>query len=129
MRKNKYIIISLIILALSLNSSYVSAVEKSALKRQKAKVAKIKKSQEEKPPFNNEVHSVFSLKDCIENAVKYNPAIRASVYNEDVYKSKIGQAWANFFPEFSVWAHVSRNGITYSKSYPLFYSSIYYLII
>ena len=69
MKKNKYIIISLLILALSLNTSFSYGGERSALKRQKAKVAKIKKVQEEKPPFNNEIHSIFSLKDCIENAI------------------------------------------------------------
>ena len=43
----------------------------------------------------------FLLNDCIENAIKYNPAIQASIFNEDVYKSRIGQAWANYFPVIS----------------------------
>ena len=79
----------------------------------KTKSAKNKKSEVEQPLYTNEVHSVFSLNDCIANAIKYNPSIQASIFNEDVYKSRIGQEWANFFPEISAGINIARNGNKY----------------
>lgn len=64
--------------------------------------------------YTNETHSVFSLKDCVNIAIEHNPSIKSSIYNEQIYKSKIGQAWANFFPELSVGIDVSRNSDSYS---------------
>lgn len=84
----------------------------------KQKTTKKNKSTEAQNPYTNEVHSVFSLKDCIEIAVKYNPSIQASIYNEDVYKSKIGQAWANFFPQISAGIQGSRSGNKYTGDVP-----------
>lgn len=66
--------------------------------------------------YTNEMHSVFSLKDCVNIAIEHNPSIKSSIYNEQVYKSKIGQAWANFFPELSAGLQVSRTGDRYSGS-------------
>ena len=63
--------------------------------------------------YTNEVHSVFSLADCINVAIANNPDIRASIYNEQAYKSKIGQAWANYFPIISAGAQFSRTGNKY----------------
>lgn len=77
--------------------------------------------------YTNEVHSVFSLEDCINVAVTNNPDIRASVYNEQAYKSKIGQAWANYFPTLSVGVEASRAGNKYShaKNFPYGFRSMY----
>ena len=66
--------------------------------------------------YTNEMHSVFSLKDCMNIAIEHNPSIKSSIYNEQVYKSKIGQAWASFFPELSAGIQVSRTGDRYSGS-------------
>ena len=86
-----------------------------------------KKGAEAKTEYTNEVHSVLSLKDCIDIAIANNPDIRASIYNEKAYKSQIGQAWANYFPSISVGVDVSRSGSRYShaKSLPYGYSSMY----
>lgn len=92
-----------------------------AVKVQKTKNVKTKKQknkQEETVPYTNETHSVFTLNDCIENAIKYNPSIQASIYNEEVYKSRIGQAWANFFPVISAGVEASRSGNKYSGDVP-----------
>lgn len=64
--------------------------------------------------YNNDIHSVFSLKDCVNIAIEYNPRIRSYFYNEQVYKSQIGQAWANFFPEISAGVNISRSRTHYS---------------
>ncbi len=82
------------------------------------KPAKQKNNTAEQPPYTNDVHSVFTLEDCIRNAIKYNPSIRASLYNEEVYKSKIGQAWANYFPVISAGVDVSRSGDSYIGGSP-----------
>jgi outer membrane protein TolC len=79
---------------------------------------KQKKAEMEQPPYTNEVHSVFSLNDCIENAIKYNPGIWASIYNEEAYKTRIGQAWANYFPSISAGLGVSRSGNKYIGGSP-----------
>ena len=73
-----------------------------------------------KVEFTNEVHSIFSLKDCINIAIENNPQIRSAIYNEEAYKSKIGQAWASFFPRLSAGLEVSRIRNSYSgRSIPL----------
>ena len=77
--------------------------------------------------YTNEVHSIFSLNDCLNIAIENNPDIRASIYNEQVYKSKIGQAWANYFPTISAGLEFSRSGnsYTYSKNLPYVYQNMY----
>ena len=87
-----------------------------------------KKTPEIEPAYTNEVHSVFSLKDCVNIAISNNPEIRASIYNEVAYKSKIGQAWANYFPTISAGIDVARNGNSYTSSgnLPYGYSSSYH---
>jgi len=84
----------------------------------KSKSAKRKNDETVQPPYTNEVHSVFTLSDCIENAIRYNPAIQASIFNEDVYKSRVGQAWSNYFPVISAGVDLSRSGNKYSGGGP-----------
>ncbi len=76
------------------------------------------KSKDVKVEYTNDIHSVFSLKDCIDIAIERNPSIKSSIYNEQVYKSKIGQAWANFFPEITAGFNVSRTSNKYSGNSP-----------
>ena len=64
--------------------------------------------------YTDEIHSVFSLNDCINIAVQNNPEIRAAIHNEDIYKSKIGQAWSNYFPVLNAGFDVSRTGNKYT---------------
>ena len=96
------------------NTQAVSVSKTKNVKKSK----KAKAATEEQPAYTNEVHSVFSLNDCIENAIKYNPGIQASIYNEEAYKSKIGQAWANYFPSISAGLDVSRSGNKYIGGSP-----------
>ena len=100
------------------NNTQEVSVSKTKPVKQKKKSAKRKKAEAEQIPYTNEVHSVFTLNDCIENAVKYNPTIQASIFNEDVYKSRIGQAWANYFPVISAGVNISRSGTKYSGGSP-----------
>lgn len=110
--KIKKIITLMCILILSINAGY--AIQDN-------------KNPEPQKAYSNEIYSVFSLSDCINLAIENNPDIRASIYNEQVYKSKIGQAWANYFPTISVGMDVSRSGNSYTSSgkLPYGYSSMY----
>ena len=71
--------------------------------------------------YTNDIHSVFSLDDCIRIAIEYNPSIQASFYNQDAYKSRIGQAWANYFPSINAGLELSRTGNHYNKEIPPYY--------
>ena len=104
MKLYKKIFLTLLICFLFAQSSY-------AINEKKKAKAAIKEAQVE---YANEVHSIFSLSDCVNIAVERNPKIRSSVYNEEVYKSKIGQAWANFFPKISAGLDLSRSMNRYS---------------
>ena len=76
--------------------------------------------------YTNDMHSVFSLDDCIRIAIEYNPAIQASFYNQDAYKSRIGQAWANYFPSINAGFEFSRTGSHYNKEIPPYYKRSVY---
>ncbi len=129
MRFNKKQVLSLI-LALCFAVSTVNTAEAfsfgkkkannvQAAKVQKTKQTKKNKKTEEQPPYTNEVHSVFTLEDCINNAIKYNPSIKASMYSSDAYEARIGQAWANYFPVISAGIQASRSGNKYTGDAPM----------
>lgn len=127
MEFNKKLLINLIILSCFIFYS-ADSVQAFSFKKNKnnvqsvsvtkTKSVKQKNGEIEQPPYTNEIHSVFSLKDCIENAVKYNPAIQASIFNEEVYNSRIGQAWSNYFPVISAGLDLSRSWNKYSGKSP-----------
>ncbi len=78
-------------------------------------IKKNKETTQQDVTYSNERHSIFSISDCIAIAIRYNPAIRSSFYNEEIYKSQIGRAWANYFPSLSAGLDLSRSGSKYSK--------------
>lgn len=53
--------------------------------------------------------SEVSLEDCIKLAINHNPTIMSAISNAEIYKTKIGQAWSNYFPKFSAGVSYSRN--------------------
>ena len=60
---------------------------------------------------------ILSLDDCIKMALENNPSIMSSIANARIYKTKIGQAWSNYFPKVGVSIGYTRN-----KFLPLFFS-------
>lgn len=62
-------------------------------------------SQIEYADMNGEV----TLSDCIKLAITHHPAIMSAISNSEIYKSRIGQAWSNFFPTLSAGVSYSRN--------------------
>ena len=104
-----------LIFLLGLTIAPVSAIEESqSIKDRNISLEQLK--NETNNAYTNDVHSVFSLKDCINVAILNNPDIRSSLYNEEAYKSKIGQAWSNYFPVLSAGVQISRNDNNYSRT-------------
>ncbi|MCQ2753599.1 MAG: TolC family protein [bacterium] len=58
--------------------------------------------------FTNDTHSEFTLDDCIKIALNNNLTIQSSKLEEGVYKTKIGQTWAKYFPELGAGIDWSR---------------------
>ena len=52
-----------------------------------------------------------SLEDCIKLAITHNPTIMSAISNADIYKTKIGQAWSNYFPKLTAGISYSRNNM------------------
>lgn len=62
-------------------------------------------SQIEYADMNGEV----TLSDCIKLAITHHPAIMSAISNAEIYKTRIGQAWSNYFPTISAGVSYSRN--------------------
>ena len=94
MKYNKLLSISILVLTLFLSSNLAYSIEEVNLNENNSNyTAGI--------TFSNDVHSDFTLDDCIKIAINNNLTIQSSKLNEDVYKAKIGQHWANYFPEIN----------------------------
>ncbi len=67
----------------------------------------------------SDMNGEVSLVDCIRLAITHHPAIMSAISNSEIYKSRIGQAWANYFPTLSAGVSYSRNDtlMTMSNSY------------
>ena len=50
-----------------------------------------------------------TLADCIKLAITHNPTIMAAISNSEIYKSRIGQAWSNYFLTLSAGVSYSIN--------------------
>lgn len=57
----------------------------------------------------NDMNGEVTLVDCIKLALSNHPAIVSAISNVQIYESRIGQAWANYFPTISAGASYSRN--------------------
>ena len=62
-------------------------------------------SQIEYQDINGEV----TLMDCIKLAIANHPTIMSAISNAEIYKSRIGQAWSNYFPTLGAGVSYSRN--------------------
>lgn len=57
----------------------------------------------------NDMNGEVTLTDCIKLAITHHPAIMSSISNAEIYKTRIGQAWSNYFPTLSAGVDYSRN--------------------
>ncbi len=83
--------------------------------------SKIKSSQEAEgmyetkfPVINSQIsyadmNGEVTLSDCIKLAITHHPTIMSAISNAEIYKTKIGQAWSNYFPTLTAGANYSRN--------------------
>ncbi len=56
-----------------------------------------------------QMNGEVSLVDCIKLAISNHPAIVSAISNSQIYESRIGQAWANYFPTINAGLSYSRN--------------------
>ncbi len=56
-----------------------------------------------------DMNGEVTLTDCIKLAITHHPAIMSAISTSEIYKSKIGQAWSNYFPTLSAGVNYSRN--------------------
>ncbi len=56
-----------------------------------------------------DMNGEVSLEDCIKLAITHHPAIMSAISNAEIYKSRIGQAWSNYFPTLTAGVSYSRN--------------------
>ncbi len=68
-------------------------------------------SQIEYTEMNGEV----TLSDCIKLAITHHPAIMSAISNAEIYKTRIGQAWSNYFPTIGAGVSYSRNDMLMSN--------------
>ena len=56
-----------------------------------------------------QMNGEVTLSDCIKLAISHHPAIVSAISNAQIYESRIGQAWANYFPTINAGLSYSRN--------------------
>lgn len=105
----------------------VNKVQKPAPKAEKPvanKEAKPQK-QEVKPAPNTpviqgsvEAHPQISVDECVKMALDNNPSIKSAMSSTDIYKSKIAQAWAAYFPTLGMNAGYSKNDMLIANFSP-----------
>lgn len=70
---------------------------------------------------------IISVDNCIKLALEHHPAIHVAMSDAEIYKSRIAQAWANYFPTLSAGLSYSRNDMQMSnfafpiQKYDMFY--------
>ncbi len=103
--------------------------EKEVKVNQKTEIKKLKSNQRTKTKSSQEAEGMYetkfptinsqieyadmngevSLPDCIKLAITHHPAIMSAISNSEIYKTRIGQAWSNYFPTISAGVSYSRN--------------------
>ena len=53
--------------------------------------------------------TIISVDDCVKIALENNPTILSQMMSKDLYKNKVAQAWANYFPTLNAGVSYSRN--------------------
>ena len=70
---------------------------------------------------------IMEVDECVKIALEKHPLIKSAMGNAEIYKSKIGQAWANYFPTLSAGISYSRNDMQVSNfAFPTQVYDMYY---
>ena len=73
-------------------------------------------------------NKIIEVDECVKIALEKHPLIHLAMSNADIYKSKIAQAWSNYFPTLSAGISYSRNDMQMSnfafpiQEYDMFYT-------
>ena len=62
-----------------------------------------------------EMNGEVTLSDCIKLAISHHPTIMSAISNSEIYKTRIGQAWSNYFPTIGAGISYSRNDMLMSN--------------
>ena len=71
---------------------------------------------------------IMQVDECVKIALEKHPLIHLAMSTSEVYKSRIAQAWANYFPTFSAGVSYSRNDMQVAnfafptQKYDMFYT-------
>ncbi len=95
----------------------IDKAQKKTLKKMRKTNKKGKKeinelqNNNETPQVNANVNisRIIEVDECVKLALENHPAIQSAIGNAEIYKSRIAQAWANYFPTFSAGVNYSRN--------------------
>ena len=75
-----------------------------------------------------DTNKIIEVDDCVKIALENHPAIKSAMGNAEVYKSRIAQAWANYFPTLSAGVSYSRNNAQDTTSHiPVQNFDMYYV--
>lgn len=72
-------------------------------------------------------NKIIEVNDCVKIALEHHPLIHLAMSNTEIYKSRIAQAWANYFPTLSAGISYSRNDMQMAnfvfptQKYDMFY--------
>ena len=70
---------------------------------------------------------IMEVDECVKIALEKHPLIKSAMGNAEIYKSKIGQAWANYFPTLSAGISYSRNDMQVANfAFPTQVYDMYY---
>lgn len=64
----------------------------------------------------SEMNGEVTLSDCIKLAITHHPSIVSAISNSEIYKTRIGQAWSNYFPTIGAGLSYSRNDMLNTMS-------------
>lgn len=73
-------------------------------------------------------NKVITVDDCVKMALEHNPRIASQMMSKDIYKNKIAQAWANYFPTLNLGLSYSKNDMLVTNfKFPMQKYSQYYI--
>jgi outer membrane protein TolC len=87
----------------------------------------LQKTEIQKQIENQQVDQIVNVDDCVKLALTNHPAILSAKSSAEIYKSKIAQAWSDYFPVLGVGIDYSRNDMLVttfspaSQRYNLYY--------
>lgn len=79
----------------------------------------------------SDINGEVTLSDCIKLALMHHPTIMSAISNSEIYQTRIGQAWSNYFPTLGAGVSYSRNNMLmtmsgiYARSMPQRYNMYY----